>query len=55
MLVAEVSPQTRAQVGGRTRLSVDPGRLYFFDAATEELIAGPLQPASDTTELRGVL
>jgi multiple sugar transport system ATP-binding protein len=41
MLAAEVSPLSRARVGETARLSVDPARLYFFDATTEELLAGP--------------
>jgi multiple sugar transport system ATP-binding protein len=53
MLVAEVSPQSRAEMGGRTRLSIDPRRLYFFDVSTEKLIAGPLQPASNPADPRG--
>jgi hypothetical protein len=53
MMVAEVSPLSEARMGERTRLSIDPGRLYFFDAASGELIAGPLQPARSTIDARG--
>jgi multiple sugar transport system ATP-binding protein len=52
MMAAEVSPLSRAQVGQRARLSVDPERLYFFDVETEELIAGP---SADSGQIVGGL
>jgi ABC-type sugar transport system ATPase subunit len=55
MMVAEVSPLSRARPGGQAFLAVDPGRLYFFDAETEELIAGPPQPPSTVIDPRGAV
>jgi multiple sugar transport system ATP-binding protein len=36
-----VDARTRAQAGGRVRLSVDPTRLHFFDAASGAVLAPP--------------
>jgi multiple sugar transport system ATP-binding protein len=34
LVCARVDPQTRARVGGRARLAVDPRRFHFFDLAS---------------------
>jgi multiple sugar transport system ATP-binding protein len=40
LFAARVDPRTRAQVGDTVRLAVDPSRLYFFSAETEESLLG---------------
>ncbi len=50
LFTARVDPRSRAQVGGRLELAVDPSRFYFFDAQTgASLVAGPqaAEPARD--------
>ena len=39
-LVARLDPATRARPGSRGRLGVDGDRIYLFDAATGEALAG---------------
>ena len=36
LFAARVDPRTRARVGDRLTLAIDPGRLYFFDVETGE-------------------
>jgi multiple sugar transport system ATP-binding protein len=40
LLCARVDPGTRAQVGSRMRLTVDPRRFHFFDLATGRSLLG---------------
>jgi len=42
---ARVNPQTKARVGGKLRLAVNPARFHFFDVETRESL---LSPASAT-------
>ncbi len=35
---AHVSPQSAIAAGGQVRVSVQPGRLHFFDPGTENAI-----------------
>jgi multiple sugar transport system ATP-binding protein len=40
LVCARVDPQTRARVGSRSRLAVDPRRFHFFDLATGRSLLG---------------
>jgi multiple sugar transport system ATP-binding protein len=40
LFTARVDPRTQARVGETIRLAVDPGRIYFFSAATGESLVG---------------
>jgi multiple sugar transport system ATP-binding protein len=46
LLVARVDARTKATVGGRLRLAVDPARLYFFSPANGESLLNGALPAS---------
>jgi hypothetical protein len=37
-MVASVDPSTRAAVGDRLRLALDPQRLHFFDSQSGSVI-----------------
>ena len=44
LLIARVDARTDARVGGRTRLAVDPSRLYFFSPETGESLLNGSSP-----------
>jgi multiple sugar transport system ATP-binding protein len=44
--VARIDPRTRARIGERHRLAVDPSRFHFFDVATGASLTTPLTPAT---------
>jgi multiple sugar transport system ATP-binding protein len=43
---ARVDPRTKAEIGSRLRLAVDPARFHFFDPKTGKslLVAAPAPP-----------
>jgi multiple sugar transport system ATP-binding protein len=45
LVCARVDPQTRAEVGARLRLAVDPSRFHFFDLATGRRVVAGAEPA----------
>jgi multiple sugar transport system ATP-binding protein len=49
LFAARVDPRTRARVGDRLTLSIDPSRLYFFDPATGESLLDHRAPAAAAT------
>jgi multiple sugar transport system ATP-binding protein len=49
LFAARVDPRTRARVGDRLTLSVDPSRLYFFDPETGESLLDHRAPAAAAT------
>ena len=48
LFAARVDPRTKARVGERLQLAVDPSRLYFFDPDTGESLLGKRVPAAAT-------
>jgi multiple sugar transport system ATP-binding protein len=50
MFTARVDPRTRARVGGRISLALDPSRFYFFEPQTGESLLEPLQPSAGDAE-----
>jgi multiple sugar transport system ATP-binding protein len=49
LFAARVDPRTRAGVGDRLTLAVDPSRLYFFDPETGQTLLDDRAPAAATT------
>jgi multiple sugar transport system ATP-binding protein len=47
---ARVDPRTRARVGDRIRLTIDPARLHFFSRETGEALTPGLRNASGTLD-----
>jgi multiple sugar transport system ATP-binding protein len=48
LFAARVDPRTKARVGERVRLAVDPSRLYFFDPETGDSLLEKRVPAAAT-------
>ena len=50
IFTARVDPRTRARVGGKVSLVLDPSRLYFFDAETGESLLDPVEATAAAAE-----
>jgi multiple sugar transport system ATP-binding protein len=55
LFTARVDARTRARVGGRLRLAVDPQRFYFFDPATGASLLGDDPVAEETAPVEAVV